>query len=288
MLDKSALICRPVSRLRLHEDTQTETPTPTVLTSKYSAFEARKNIFSNSPFRRNLRIQSYDIDESKIKKEEEKTWSEVEMREKARIETGNVDTGNVNKLEDDKLEFAESKQIILKSLDSKSEEDVSSQNVIKSKSDNLSHPEYQKIESPTEKSRSEEKNVSLKIFVKHPLRRSAKNRKHVRRSRLKTDREQINDRVVSPDPLEGVEIRSAAQWRAISPLVTWRGDSQDKLEMEETEVPPAGCGSRVRGECPDRPVTITPPTARDFPPHLQTEMTSLAEMRNVCWRIKPW
>ena len=284
MLNKSALICRPISRLRLHVDTQTETPTSRVITSKYSAFEARKNIFSNSPFRK---IQSYEIDDSKIKKDEEKTLSEVEMREKARIETGNVNTGNVNKLAaDDKSEFAESKQIILKSLDSKSEEDVSSQNVIKSKSDNLSHPEYQKIESPTEKSRSEEKNVSLKIFVKHPLRRSAKNRKHVRRNRLKT-----KDRLESPDPLEGVEIRSAAQWRAISPLVTWRGGSQDKLhteETKETEVPPGGCGGRVRGECPDRPVTITPPSARDFPPHLQAEMTSLAEMRNVCWRIKPW
>ena len=127
-----------------------------------------------------------------------------EMTEEIKTSGEIADPRNINKSENNKLESEESKQIILKS-----EEDESNKAVIKSKSDDVCHAENQMIQSQTEKSLSDEQKISLNKFVKNPLRRSARSRRNVKRnkSRNKEEAGEITD------PLNCLEIRSAAQWK---------------------------------------------------------------------------
>ena len=235
------VICRPNSRFKLQDKTETDrgplrsSDNNNYLTSKYSSFESRKNIFTKDPttptltvtqpkplFRRNWKYQSIETETDICKvdeKDHEKDYNNSnEITGKSRVDT---EARNINKLENDKSVSEESKQIIQKSLDGKSEGDESNENVIKSKSsDNGRHAENHEIETQTG-------NVSAKISSKNTLRRSAKCRKSERRNECKSLDEAVT--VSCPamadqdtDPLNSVEIQSAAQWKAISQRVSWK------------------------------------------------------------------
>ena len=224
------------------------------LTYKYSSFESRKNIFTRDTpsvtqpkplFRRNWRNQSIETETDNCKVGVKDPVNDCKKNNEI---TGNSKVGaeakHINKLENDKSVSEESKQIIQKSLDGKYEGDESNENVIKSKSsDNGRHAENHEIETETG-------TILSKISVKSTLRRSAKVRKSVRRNKCRSLTEAVTVSVSGPakadpedDPLNSVEIQSAAQWKAISQRVSWKS-RETSLDTEETEETEETCGGR--------------------------------------------
>ena len=260
------------------------------MASRYS-FQSRKKKFSKEsqlsneetkPAFKSSRNRTSETRSSEIQTKDSKTEIKNSLE--------SLDVRNMNGSKNDKLNSVVNKHINQKS-DSKSKEDESNQNVIKLKSDNGCHAENHEFETQTENSKSEGPNISSKIFVKNPLRRSAKNRKMIKRNKCQeTEHEQSRE---DQDPLKFLEIKSAAQWKAISGRVSWKGNTerQDDLETERkerTKRRSRGRLTRGTGEGRERPVTICPPAVSDFPAVLRAEMTTLSQMRNVCWRVKPW
>ena len=225
------------------------------LISKCSTFEPEINVFTKDTptkatatatqpkhlFRRNWRYQSIETKTDNCEvhvKDTEKDYNKSnEIKRDSKVEG---EERYINKLENDKSVSEESKQIIQKSLDGKSEGDESNENVIKSNcSDNGSHAENHEIKTQTE-------NISAKISSKNTLRRSAKCRKSERRNKCKSVDEAVT--VSCPakadpdtDPLNSVEIQSAAQWKAISQRVSWKS-RETSLDIEETG---GKCGGRL-------------------------------------------
>ena len=87
------------------------------------------------------------------------------------------------------------------------------------------------------------------------------------------------------DPLSSVEIKSAAQWKAISRRISWK-DEQPIVRERTSE---RRCRShRHRRPRLSRPITIKFPDLTDYPEEVQTEATNLGYLRSLCWRVKPW
>ena len=254
------VICRPNSRFKLQDKTGTDpgglgSSDSNCLTYKYTSFESRKHFFTRDTpatatakpfFRRNWRNQSIETETDNCKVGVKDPVNDCKKNNEI-TENSNVDSEarNINKLENDKSVSEESKQIIQKSLDGKSEGDESNENVIKSKSsDNGCH-----AENPD--NLTETGTISSKISVKSTLRRSAKVRKSVRRNKCKSLDEAVSVSSPAkagpqPDPLDSVEIKSAAQWKAISQRVSWksRETSLDTEDTEDTEDSGETCGGR--------------------------------------------
>ena len=263
MLANNVSICRPNSRFKLQDKTETDrgplgsSDNNNYLTSKYSSFESRKNIFTKDTpttptvtvtqpkplFRRNWKYQSIETETDICKvdeKDHEKDYNNSnEITGKSRVD---AEARNINELENDKSVSEESKQIIQKSLDGKSDGDESNENVIKSKSsDNGRHAENHEIETQTG-------NISAKISSKNSVRRPAKCRKSERRNKCRGQDEAVTVSCrpkadPDPDPLNSVEIQSAAQWKAISQRVSWKS-REASLDTEETEETGEKCGGR--------------------------------------------
>ena len=229
------------------------------ITSKYSSFESRKNIFTKDTtalatqskplLRRNWRNQLVETKTNNGKDPVNDCNIKNEITGNSKVET---EARNINKLENDKSISEESKQIIQKSLDGKSKGDESNENVIKSKSrDNGCDAENYEIETQTV-------NISSKMSVKNTLRRSTKVRKSGRRNPCSSLYEAVPDSAScpakadpDPDPLNSVEIKSAAQWKAISQRVSWKS-RETSLDTEETGEKSGGRRSRSSVDVSER------------------------------------
>ena len=87
------------------------------------------------------------------------------------------------------------------------------------------------------------------------------------------------------DPLSSVEIKSAAQWKAISRRISWKEDQPMERERHSER--------RFRTHRQRRPrlnktITIKFPELTDYPEDIQQEATTLSYLRSICWRVKPW
>ena len=137
---------------------------------------------------------------------------------------------------------------------------------------------------------------TLERFPSNPLRRSAKSRRSLKRKQsFKKRKSPSCPNVIVPekqakeeDPLDFIEIKSAAQWKAISQRVSWKfDDSEENVNNDEKDQK----NKHIQRNPIDTPqqnseITIKPPTKVDYPSML--EQTSLAQLRNICWRVKPW
>ena len=119
-------------------------------------------------------------------------------------------------------------------------------------------------------------------FISNPLRRSLKSRKSIKRqgsvkraqarqseeasaaTAVPKKSEQADPKKADDqtDPLNFIEIRSAAQWKAISQRISWKFD--DCAEEDATEVEPAG-KTRVLPKNRVGAVTLKPPQFSDLP-----------------------
>ena len=130
----------------------------------------------------------------------------------------------------------------------------------------------------------------------NPLRRSAKSRKSFKRQwsfNLKPKVTQHSpaekDDISESDPLEFLEINSAAQWRSISQKVSWNFDNDaynnKKEQKHEDNIAIVEKGKKDFLSDNSK-VTIRVPSKMEFPADL--DKTTLAQLRNICWRFKPW
>ena len=76
----------------------------------------------------------------------------------------------------------------------------------------------------------------------------------------------------SIDPLNFIEIQSAAQWKAMSQRISWKFDEED----ETGEGPPLKEASSAESRLDDEAIQDI------FKP------TKVEQLRLVCWRVKPW
>ena len=153
---------------------------------------------------------------------------------------------------------------------------------------NTSSCEDGKVDSNLEKeiSTTKEDNdpgTRIERFPSKPLRRSAKSRKSFKRNRHKNATRKQSE---SNDPFDFIEIKSAAQWKSLTQRISWSVDNQEDPEEKEKDnsvttkiikvpkIEASGC------------ITIKAPEAEMYPSSI--DKTSLAQLRNICWRIKPW
>ena len=92
------------------------------------------------------------------------------------------------------------------------------------------------------------------------------------------------------DPLNSVEIKSAAQWKAISKKITWKEEEsadEERLCLEQKIRTHRNRKYKPRRSQPQRPITLKFPDLEDYPEVLQSQATTLRQLRSVCWRVKP-
>ena len=85
------------------------------------------------------------------------------------------------------------------------------------------------------------------------------------------------------DPLSFVEIKSAAQWKAMSEKVSWNFDDEQAAKLEPIE--DKGTVKKVSRRdhiTYDLSKVNFPPDPSGFAP------TKVQQLRLVCWRLKPW
>ena len=132
------------------------------------------------------------------------------------------------------------------------------------------------------------------LFVCNPIRRSAKSRKSIKRNSRylqygKTGpNSATSEEKQEEDPLSFIEIKSAAQWKSISHCVSWKFDEKEEEDKKDEN---DESSSKIRSRAPpiqqpNTEITINPPNLLEYPAML--EQTTLAQLRNICWRIKPW
>ena len=101
-----------------------------------------------------------------------------------------------------------------------------------------------------------------------------------------------------PEPLDCIEIKSAAQWKAMSELMTWNFGSLKEEPDEEIDI---GCKLEHREGTEKVPVSINiekPDEQRHITYKLPSYDTTLdpigfspvesKQLRLICWRVKPW
>ena len=152
----------------------------------------------------------------------------------------------------------------------------------------------------------------LERFPTNPLRRSTRRRRSrsSKRNRFTSTKKEKTP-ISNPnggeedenDPVDFIEIQSAAQWKAIAAKVSCKLPKEDfnivsktvGIREESLSGRTAGevrreaendAGHEIRGEAGGgTELTIQLP---ELPPAPGLEPTSLAALRLVCWRVKPW
>ena len=81
----------------------------------------------------------------------------------------------------------------------------------------------------------------------------------------------------SIDPLNFIEIQSAAQWKAMSQRISWKFDEEDESSKGSplSEEDASAAESRLPGEEEAIKEDVFKPT-------------KVEQLRLVCWRVKPW
>ena len=171
------------------------------------------------------------------------------------------------------------------------------------------------IEAEVEEQSGEESEYAQKPFERFPtnqLRRSTRRKRSrsSKRNRFTTTKKEKTPISNSNkgeedenDPLDYIEIQSAAQWKAIAPKVSCKSQKEDFNIISKTggirgeslsgmtvgEVRPEAeseAGDEIQGGAGGgAELTIQLP---ELPPAPGLQPTSLAALRLVCWRVKPW
>ena len=101
-----------------------------------------------------------------------------------------------------------------------------------------------------------------------------------------------------PEPLNCIEIKSAAQWKAMSEMMTWNFESVQEEEEEDVE-----CIDKKENKKREYKTSLSTTTENDNSKRVITYKLSpnddicnpvgftpveAKQLRLICWRVKPW
>ena len=107
----------------------------------------------------------------------------------------------------------------------------------------------------------------------------------------------VSPKVEAPEPLNCIEIKSAAQWKAMSELMSWNFEAVPEEQEQDSQIISEPISKCEKHTIP-RPIEIkkdkSRPITYKLPPYDNSSdpdgfvQAESKQLRLICWRIKPW